>query len=299
MGKPFDVTMKDLLDDCAPDWVRLFAADFDLPPTAAVTPLEVELAADPLMADKVFRLDPPETGILHIEPQSSRDGKLPERLHAYNAALDLKYGHPVYTVAVLLRPEANSPALTGELIRVRKSGRRYVAFEYAVVRVWDLSADELLAGGIGTLPLALLTNDAKGRLGELVDRLDARLDVPQVPPTRRERILIDSYILCGLRYNDAEIERAFTRARGMKESSTYQAILREGREEGLKLGLEKGREEGSLVARRNDVLRILRARFGTVPHDLEAKLNATSDEAALEAAVISAATAAKIDSVTV
>lgn len=298
MAKPFDITVKDLLDDCAPDWVRLFAAEFDLPPTAAVTPLEVELAADPLMADKVFRLDPPETGILHIEPQASWDGKFPERLHAYNAALDLKYGHPVYTVAVLLRPEANSSSLTGELVRVRKSGRRYDAFEYAVVRVWELSADELLAGGIGTLPLALLTNDARGRLGELVDRLDARLDAPHVAPTRRERILIDSYILCGLRYTKLEIETAFTRARGMKESVTYQGILRDGREEGMKIGLEKGREEGTLIARRNDVLRILKARFGSVPGELEAKVNASLDAAALETAVVSAATAAKVEDVT-
>jgi predicted transposase YdaD len=300
MAKPFDIALKDLLDLCAPDWVRLFAADVGIPATAAVVPLEVELTADPLLADKVFRLQPPQTGILHIEPQASWDGKFAERLHAYNAALDVKYGHPVYTVAVLLRPDANSPRLTGELLRHRADGRRYLAFEYTLVRVWELAVDDLLAGGIGILPLALLTDDARGRLGDIVDRIDDRLTAGGVSKERRERILTDGFILSGLRYNDAEIERAFLRARGMKESTTYQMILREGRAEGLRAGLEKGREEGrqegrqegQLDAARGALLGVLRARFGTVPPAVHQRIEATTDAAALQALVPLAVTVA-------
>ena len=80
----------------------------------------------------------------------------------------------------------------------------------------------------------------------------------------------------------------------MKESSTYQMILREGREEGLKIGREEGRNEG----RRNDVRSILRARFGLVPVALDAQLQATTDPVVLEAAVVAAATAATVEDVT-
>ncbi len=288
MARPFDIAMKDLLDLCAPDWVRLFAADVGIPASASVSPLEVELAADPLLADKVFQLQPPNAGILHIEPQASWDGQFAARLHAYNAALDLRYGHPVYTVAVLLRRDANSPHLTGELFRHRADGRRYLAFEYTLVRVWELTADELLAGGIGTLPLALLADDARGRLGDIVDRIDDRLTAAGTTKERRERILTDGYILSGLRYNDAEIERAFLRARGMKESSTYQAIMREGREAGLKIG----RQEGQLAAARGALLGVLRTRFGTVPPAVQQRIEAATDAAALQALVPLAVTVA-------
>lgn len=288
MAKPFDVALKDLLDLCAPDWVRLFATDVGIPAAAAVAPLEVELAADPLLADKVFQLQPPAAGILHIEPQASWDGQFAARLHAYNAALDLRYGHPVYTVAVLLRRDANSPHLTGELFRHRADGRRYLAFEYTLVRVWELSADELLAGGIGTLPLALLAEDASGRLGDIVDRIDDRLTAAGATKERRERILTDGFILSGLRYNDEEIEQAFLRAGGMKESTTYQAILREGREAGLKTG----REEGRIDAARGALLDVLRARFGTVPPAVQQRIEAVTDPAKLQAAVPEAVTVA-------
>lgn len=59
----------------------------------------------------------------------------------------------------------------------------------------------------------------------------------------------------------------------MRESATYQAILEEGRDEGL------------LLARREDLLALLQERFGAVPPDGEAKVRATTDEAKLQAAL--------------
>jgi hypothetical protein len=59
----------------------------------------------------------------------------------------------------------------------------------------------------------------------------------------------------------------------MKESSTYQAILEEGREEGL------------VRAHREDVLALLQERFGTVPPEVEARVRAASDPIRLQAAL--------------
>ena len=91
--------------------------------------------------------------------------------------------------------------------------------------MWELYADVLLASGLGALPLALLTNDARGRIGELVEKLDRRLREPGVQADTRRTIMASSYILLGLRY-DGE---AFRKVSGMKESSSYQFILKEGR----------------------------------------------------------------------
>jgi hypothetical protein len=64
-----------------------------------------------------------------------------------------------------------------------------------------------------------------------------------------------AYILLGLRYTPALAEQLFQRVVSMKESSTYQAILAEGRAEGRAEGLASGRTEGA-VAEARKVLRL-------------------------------------------
>jgi hypothetical protein len=48
----------------------------------------------------------------------------------------------------------------------------------------------------------------------------------------RRLILTSGSVLLGLRCDGREIEASFTRVRGMKESTTHQGILREGRQDG-------------------------------------------------------------------
>ncbi len=269
MSKPFDITLKQLLADFAADWVGWLAPRVGLPPTVGVEPLDVDLSTVQLAADKVFRLRPPAEGLLHIEPQASWDGTLGERLHLYNSLLDDRYGGPVYSVALLLRREANATAVTGTLVRTYPTGREYLRFTYEVVRVWELPAEPLMTGGIGALPLALLTDEASGRLGELVDRMDARMRAENVPDPVRVLVHTSGMLLLGLRYDDVTIHNAYLRARGMKESTSYQMILREGAAE----------------ARQEALLDILRERFGVVPPDVEQRIRNTTDATHLRDAI--------------
>ena len=75
----------------------------------------------------------------------------------------------------------------------------------------------------------------------------------------------------------------------MKESTTYQAVLREGRQE--------GRQEGRLEAKREDLLNILRTRFAALPSDLESRIAATTDVPTLTAAIRAAVTVASPDDI--
>ena len=249
MSGPYDASLKHLLDQFTPDWVGWLGPRFGLPADAAADPLDVDLSAIKATADRVYRLRPPNEGLLHLEPQSSWDGDLPDRLHLYHTLLHNRYGGPVYTVTVLLRREANSPQLTGVLSRRYPDGREYLRYEYGVIRVWTLPAEPLLAGGIGVAPLALLTDEAEGRLRELVDRLGGRCDAEGLPPGVRDGLLTAGYLLLGMRYDEDVIQNAFIGVRGMKESVTYQAILREGR------------QEARLEERRQSILAILSERF--------------------------------------
>lgn len=277
MSTPFDDTLKQLLDRFAADWLTWLAPRLELPDGIRARPVDVNLPTVQVSADKAFALEPPGTGVLHIEPQSSWDGDLPARVHNYNSLLDERVGTPVYSVALLLRREANASSITGRFERRYPNGRAYLTFDYWVVRVWELPADLLLAGGVGTLPLALLADDAEPRLGQVVDLVDARLAEAGADDITRRLVLTSGFILGGLRYDNEKLQQAFARARGMKESSTYQMILREGRAE----------------ARQEDLLDILTDRFGAVPPDVEHRIMAATDAALLKAAIKAALHVAK------
>ena len=93
--------------------------------------------------------------------------------------------------------------------------------------------------------------------------------------------MTSSYILLGLRYDEEVFHNAFQRVSGMKESSSYQFILREGRQE--------GRQEGQLQTLRETLLDILSDRFGQVPAELVAEVAIATDPLLLKTAIRSAA----------
>jgi predicted transposase YdaD len=277
MAGTFDATLKQLLDACAPDWVTWLAPLVGLPASVAADPLDVDLSTVQPVADKVFRLRSPATGLLHLEAQSSWDGEFPNRLLLYNVLLHGRYGGPVHTVALLLRREAMTSDLTGTVVRHDTAGTEYLRFRYTAVRVWELAADTLLKGKLGASPLALLTDDAETRLPKLVNQFTDRV-VRESQTTADANLLLScGYILLGLRYDDVLAATLFEGVQKMQESSTYQAIRREGRVE--------GRDEGMLLARQEDLLALLQERFGAVPPEVEAKVRATTDVVKLQTAL--------------
>jgi hypothetical protein len=278
MAGAFDATLKQLLDACAPDWVGMLAPLVGLPATVTADPLDADLSTVQPVADKVFRLRPPVAGLLHIEPQSSWDGSFSTRLLKYNVLLEDRYGGPVYTVAFLLRREADSPDLSGTLARAFADGREYLRFNYTTVRVWQLHADQLLAAGLGVAPLALLTDDAAPRLKEVVDRIAERTGSEAGNPDAASLLLSCGYILSGLRYDKEVTGRLFAGVQKMRESSTYQAILQEGRVEGL--------ARGRVEAQQDNLLDLLREKFGVVPPEIEARVRATTDPERLRTALL-------------
>lgn len=272
MAGAFDATMKQLLDACAPDWVTWLAPLVGLPATVAVESLDAELSTVQPVADKVFRLQPPAEGLLHIEAQSSWDGGFSDRMLLYNVLLHERYGGPVHTIALLLRRDA-AGGVTGTVSRAGTDGREYLRFGYTAVRVWELPADQLLAGGLGTTPLALLTDDAAARMTAVAKRFTERA-ISESPTTADASLLLScGYILTGLRYDKALAKSLFDGVQQMKESSTYQAIRSEGRDEGIALGVQRS------------LLKLLQKRFGTISPEVENRVRAVTDAARLDAAL--------------
>ncbi|MBF0181170.1 MAG: DUF4351 domain-containing protein [Magnetococcales bacterium] len=56
--------------------------------------------------------------------------------------------------------------------------------------------------------------------------------------------------------------------------STWGAGILEGRKEGIQIGRQEGRQDGIQIGERNTLLRLLTRRFGDLPAEVHAKVNA-------------------------
>ena len=227
-GKPFDPTLKWLVEAGPGDWPVVVGR-----PPAPTRVIDADIATVSGAGDKALRVgtDPPY--LLHLEFQAGHDAaELPRKLHLRSTLLENRHRLPVWTAAVLLRPEANSPALTGEW-RLALPGEAvpYNIFRYQVVRVWQLASEVLLRAGPGALPLAPISAVTEAELPGIIKEMERRLGGRRL---RRQAPFVWSatFVLMGLRWPRELTEVLLRGVRSMKESVTYQAILEEGRDEG-------------------------------------------------------------------
>lgn len=103
----------------------------------------------------------------------------------------------------------------------------YLEFRHRVVRVWEQSVEAILAGGLGTLPLAPLTDEARKQLPAVIRRIDERLRW-EAAPDEAATLWEATFWLLGLRYPSDVAQQLLQGVRAIKESSTYQAVLAEG-----------------------------------------------------------------------
>jgi predicted transposase YdaD len=216
-------------------------------------------------ADKLFRVHDKPEYLLHLDFESGHFRReLPLRLRLYNSVFEYRHDRVVLSVLVLLCPQADSPQWTGLLQRGFPGQDPLSTLRYQVVRVWQLDPERLLAGGVGTLALAPISAVPEGQVKEVVRRMRRRLTGPRAPDKAQD-IMIASYVLLGLRYSDEMAHALFGEIVGMEESSTYQAIVRRGREQAR---IEEARE---VVLLQGEV------KFGPPDGATRAALNAMND----------------------
>ena len=106
---PFDATTKHLLEADPDSWLRYVGLHVDVP----VTVVDAELSTVLAEADKVVRIEDASPRLVHLQMQAGYDPTMPARLLQHNALLHRRHGLPVASTVVLLRPEADGPALHG------------------------------------------------------------------------------------------------------------------------------------------------------------------------------------------
>ena len=255
MSKPYDATTKDLLTERPRDLLTFLG----LPDAARyeVEAIDADLSTVTAAADKILRVNAPKPYLAHVEAQSGPDATLDERTLHYNVLMGWQHKLRVRSVILLLRPEADSPRFTGLLELCLPDEEEYLVFRYRVVRVWQRPVEEILAGGLGALPLAPLSDVAESELPNVIARMKARIDTEA---TREDagRLWASTFVLMGLRYSKETAIELLKGVRDMEESSTYQYILEKGE--------VKGRQEGRIEEARQMLLLIGEKRFG-VPYE--------------------------------
>jgi hypothetical protein len=146
-------------------------------------------------------------------------------------------------------------------------------FSYRPVRVWEIDPDEFLRAGLGTLPLALVSRISEGEVPAMVAAVRARADA-ELSATDRNDFWAVVAALMGLRFDATQIRTWLRGVSGMEESSFYQSVLQDGR--------EQGREQGQVNAEQRLLLLYGTRRFGEPDAVTRASFEAIADLCRLE-----------------
>lgn len=260
MFNPYDSATKALIEERPADWLGL--AGFA--PRGPIEVINADLTTITSAADKVIRVADEVPWIANFELQSNRDPLLAYRLLRYNALLTARHLIPTRSLLVLLRPEADGPELTGRLW-VPPS----IDFRYTVLRIWEQPLGRILNGGLGILPLAPLADLGPTSPRAVMDVLERRIR-SDCPPAHADDLWAATWLLLGLRFDEAASASLIEGILEMKESRTYQ------------LAVAEGVTQGSLAEARAFVLRLGHKRFGPPSPAMLAAIQSMTDREQIE-----------------
>jgi predicted transposase YdaD len=261
MPKPFDVATKQLVEFDPLAWLRFLGL-----PGEAAELIDADLATVVAEADRILRVANPDY-LAHFELQASYKVDMGDRMLLYNVVAYYKYRLPIESAILLLRKEADGPAMSGRL------AYGSLDFRYRVVRIWEKSPEEVLNAPLALLPLAPLTSVAGNELPGVVRRMEERIDA-EAPLEEKGMLRTTTFLLMGLKYDPEFSRQLLQGVMEMKESSTYQYIIQEG--------IEQGIEQGRTQEARRLLLIMGGKRFGEPDAQVQAALDKITSPQQLE-----------------
>ncbi len=259
----YDAVLKDIVASHPGD----FAAVFGLPVGEPVTPMNVDLSTISAATDVALGFGEPLQEIVDLNFQSGPDTRLAERLHMYNAALNVRHGVPALSVVVLLRKKADATNLSGKLTYGRDECR--VEFGYRVIRLWQEPVESYLRSGLAALPLATLCELPAGTpipaaLREVVREIERRLH-HEADEAQAARLRTATIILTQLRVRKSDLKAIYEGVERMQEELTAY-------DEDLEL-----ERQAELRRSHRLLLRLAKEQFGEADAAIEAELEAITD----------------------
>ncbi|MBS1252049.1 MAG: hypothetical protein MAG451_01085 [Anaerolineales bacterium] len=285
MTQRADIGSRRLISLAPTAWVRWLLGDDTLD---AIDLLSADFQWVSRESDTLIRARSPTLGdfVVINEIQLRYDAEMPIRMWAYTALSHERYRQPVYPVLVNILPP---PAGVDIPTRFEYAFLGLKALlDYRVINLWEVEAEWVLeAELLPLLPFVPVLHG--GQETPLIRRALTRLRAePQLSELESLLAFFASFVL------ETELVRKIMRwdMTVLRESPWYQEILEEGREQGLKEGLEQsrespwyeeilqeGREQGldqgleqARKARRDDLQRVLVYRFSELPAEMEETL---------------------------
>lgn len=276
MANPsYDPTLKTLVETSPEDWPVVTGL-----PIGPTDVIDAEIATVSGAGDKVLLVRATPPYLLHLEFHSGHDAlALPAAMHVRSALLHKRHRLPVRSVAILLRPEADSPTVTGTWELGFPDEPPYHLFRYRVLRLWQLPPDPFLQAGPGLLLLACIAAVTEAELPGIITQMEQRLRTRRLRP-HASLVWAAAYLLLGLRHSSAFARILLQGVQSMRESTTYQEILEEGRRE--------GQQEGALRELRQAVRIVGEDLWGTLNVRQSRLLDNVTEAASLRALLVRA-----------
>lgn len=266
MHQPYDRVLKQISARAARSLLEI-AGILPVEPEVTLRPLEREVAGPALRTDQLFAYQYVIDWVVHIEFEARwQRAVMPGRMARYQKVITLEYpGVEVNSVVFVLRPEGCPEA--GEYRHREGEFSPVTEVRYRIIRMWELDASRILAGGDDVLlPVAALMDTTDDQVRQIASRVSGNREAAA-----------EFLALAVVRYDKDQIEKIlgdnpmFTKAI-LKESWAVQELIREGR--------DQGRDEGRAKEARETLARVLANRFPGL--DMAPELDAISDAAVLQ-----------------
>jgi hypothetical protein len=278
LAKPFDIATKQIIDADPAAWLKFLKL-----PCGSAEVLNVDLSTS-MEPDRLIQAHDP-LYVQNTEIFSTYKADWVERMLPYHFGARYRFKQRVKSTAVLLRPEADGPLMTG---RIQDED---FYFQFQVVRLWEVPLEDILSGPPSLLPLAVVSrvneDDLPSLLGEIRERTQAQgtglMDAAYSITTT----------LLGLTYEAGRVKELVRGVWNMPEWVLDSSIVKEAMAEGEARGKAEGKAEG-----KEEIIEILlKQRFSTLPAGTTARLDAlTTDQMNdLAAALLSFSTLADLD----
>jgi len=268
-----DQLFKSILEKCLRDFLELF-----FPEVAA----RLDFETMQLMGKEIFTGFPegnrrevdflarvnthqgdPEFVLVHIEVQARPEKDFARRMFEYAAALWLAHNAPVFPVVLYLR---GGQGLSEEEFDLTLFGREIFRFRYAAVGLARLNAQEYLeANALGVALASLMRRDVVP--DEVVLRAEMLRRVIESGVDEPILYLLVNVIETYFPLTGAELER-FEQLVSRKEYRNVQEIELTWADRIH----EKGREAGVIEGKRESLLKLLIARFGSLPAETTSRV---------------------------
>jgi hypothetical protein len=266
--KPFDASTKFLVEMQPEDWIAFLKF-----PPGAVHMEDADASTVTAAGDRILLVDAERGSYgVHFEFQAGPDPLFVKRLWQYNVLYTSKFHLPIRSVAFLLRPFDGHAKIRGRYIVRDTEDELIHAFHHWTIRVWQTPPEVFLQGGLALLPLAAVAKVPKRELSSIIKQIDQRL-YAETKASDGELLRTATFVLLGLKYDKAFVEKIMSK-NVLELSSTYQALMEEGK--------EIGREEGELEKAREMLVRLGRRRLGEPSKEMMEFLNNISNVTVLD-----------------